>query len=172
MKKRRLLLSVFIIGFGTAVAQHHGMKHAPATAMIEETAVVDGVGAIPIYRVLVTKSGKAMSARDWASMKTMKMQEALNLNNKQAEKLYKVNLGWAKETRSYHAEKHAMKDKQVKKMMKRERKFTETLSPSQLAAYNSWKKQSRMGMDVKSCKMKGHGKHMIISCRSEHMNNY
>ena len=171
MKKRRLLLSIFVIGFGTVMAQHHGMKHHHASGM-QETAVVEGIGVVPVYKVLVTQSGKAMSARDWASMKTMKMQEILNLDNKQAERLYKVNLGWAKDTRSYHAEKHAMKDKQIKKMMKREKKFTETLSPTQLAAYNSWKKQNRMSMDVKSCKMKGHGKRMIISCRGEHFNDY
>lgn len=171
MKKRKLLLSIFIIGFSTAIAQHRVNKHHP-TEIIQETAVVEGIGVVPVYKVLVTESGKAMSARDWASMKTIKMQELLNLDNKQAEKLYKVNLGWAKDTRSYHAEKHAMKEKQVKKMLKREKKFTETLSPTQLAAYNSWKKQNRMGMGVKSCKMKGHGKRMIINCHAEHLNNY
>ena len=62
-------------------------------------------------------------------MKTMKMQEILNLDNKQAERLYKVNLGWAKDTRSYHAEKHAMKDKQIKKMMKREKNLPKRYRP-------------------------------------------
>lgn len=164
-------MSIFVIGFSTAFAQHHGMKHHSASE-VQETEIVGGVGVIPIYRVLVTESGKAMSARDLASMKTMKMQDALNLDGKQAEKLYKVNLSWAKDTRSYHAEKHAMKERQIKKFMKREKKFTETLSPSQLTAYNNWKKQSRMGMDVKSCKMKGHGKRMVINCHGEHFNNY
>ena len=157
MKKKRVLLNVFIICFGSAVAQHHGTVHK---------------ATIPAYRVLVTESGKAMSARDWAGMKTMKMQEALNLNGKQAERLYKVNLCIAKDTRSRHAGKQAAKEKQTKKLAKREKKFTQTLSPSQLAAYGNWKKQSRAGMDVKPCKMKGHGKRMIISCHSKHPDNY
>lgn len=165
-------MSIFVIGFSTAIAQHHGTRHHSAGSMQEATEVVEGIGIVPVYKVLVTKSGKAMSARDWASMKTMKMQEALNLNDKQADRLYKVNLGWAKDTRSYHAEKHAMKERQIKKMMKREKKFTETLTPSQLTAYNNWKKQSKPGLDVRSCKMKGHGKRMIINCHAEHFNNY
>ena len=63
---------------------------------------------IPIYRVLTEKRGNAMTPRDWAEYKTENMRHRLHLNNKQTEKLFKLNLMESKERTNYKKEKFAM----------------------------------------------------------------
>ncbi|MEG1574550.1 MAG: hypothetical protein RR341_05730, partial [Bacteroidales bacterium] len=154
MKKRTLLLAGLLLLCVTASAKHkHGTQMVimgQDTVMVSEmgvfnngngqdTVMMMGVETVPIYRILVQDNGRALTAREWASMKTMKMKKQFNLNDKQADKLYKINLKEAKEMESYHAEKHAMKEKQVKNMLKSEDKFRKSLNSEQLTSYNQWR---------------------------------
>lgn len=185
MKKTALLLAGLLLLCGTASAKHKqkGMQRViigQDTVMVAEmgvynngmgqdTVMMMGVGTVPVYRVLVQDRGRAMSARDWAEMKTNKMKKELNLNVKQTEKLYKMNLKQAKDMESYRAEKHAMKDKQIKKMVKNEEKFKNSLTSDQLSMYNEWKMYHQNDMAVKRCKIKGHGKKMVVKCNAQQL---
>ncbi|MBR5532407.1 MAG: hypothetical protein IKU59_03770 [Bacteroidales bacterium] len=118
---------------------------------------------IPVFRVLTEKRGNAMTPRDWAEYKTENMRHRLHLNNKQTEKLYKLNLIESKERASYPEEKLAMKSRHIRKQAKAEERFVETLNPVQKIAYEGYKERvCSQPLSVSCCKMKGHGKKMVV----------
>lgn len=118
---------------------------------------------IPIYRVLTEKRGNAMTPRDWAEFKTENMRHRLHLNNKQTEKLYKLNLMESKERTNYRNDKSAMKARHLKKHAKAEERFMESLNPVQKIAYEGYKeRENSQPFSVSCCKMKGHGKKMVV----------
>ena len=117
---------------------------------------------IPIYRVLTEKRGNAMTPRDWAEYKTENMRHRLHLNNKQTEKLFKLNLMESKERTNYKKEKFAMRARHLKKQMKAEERFVSSLNPVQKVAYEGYKEREECHpLSVKCCKVKGHGKKMV-----------
>ena len=118
---------------------------------------------IPIYKILTQKNGEVMTPRDWAEFKTENMKHRLHLNNKQTEKLYKLNLMESKERISYGDNKSAMNERHLRKQAKAEERFVETLNPIQKMAYSSMKgKECNHPLSVGCCKMKGHGKKMVV----------
>lgn len=118
---------------------------------------------IPVYRVLTEKRGNAMTPRDWAEFKTENMRHRLHLNNKQTEKLYKLNLMDSKERTDYRNENSTMKARHLKKQAKAEKRFMETLNPVQKIAYEGYKeRENSQPFSVSCCKMKGHGKKMVV----------
>ena len=117
---------------------------------------------IPIYRVLTEKRGNAMTPRDWAEYKTENMRHRLHLNNKQTEKLFKLNLMESKERTNYKKEKFAMRARHLKKQEKAEERFVSSLNPVQKVAYEGFKEREECHpLSVKCCKVKGHGKKMV-----------
>ena len=135
------------------IISHNG--HDSIVSMKHET--------IPVYRVLSEKRGNAMTPRDWAEFKTENMRHRLHLNNKQTEKLYKLNLMESKERTDYRNESSAMKARHLKKQAKAEERFVETLNPVQKIAYEGYKeRENSQPYSVSCCKMKGHGKKMVV----------
>lgn len=115
---------------------------------------------IPVYKILTEKRGNAMTPRDWAEFKTENMRHRLHLDNKQCEKLYKLNLLESKEMVKTNDNKHAQL---LKKQTKAEERFVETLNPIQKLAYEGYKEREKsQPYSVSCCKMKGHGKKMVV----------
>ena len=115
---------------------------------------------IPVYRVLTEKRGNSMTPRDWAEFKTENMRHRLNLDNKQCERLYKLNLLESKEMVKTNEVKHAQL---LKKQTKAKERFIETLNPVQKLAYEGYKEREKsQPYSVSCCKMKGHGKKMVV----------
>lgn len=132
------------------IISHNG--HDSIISMSEEK--------IPIYRILKEKRGNAMTPRDWAEFKTKNMQHRLHLNNKQTERLYKLNLLESKELVEANEDKHA---RLLRKQNKAEERFIETLNPVQKIAYEGYKEREKsQPYSVSCCKMKGHGKKMVV----------
>lgn len=126
------------------------------------------VEKIPIYRVLTQKSGTAMTPRDWAEYKTENMRHRLHLNNKQSERLYKLNLMESKERVHYADEKWAMKSRHLKKQAKAKERFLKSLDPVQRVAYIGLREREELHpLSMKCCKTRGHGKKMVVHCLSD-----
>ncbi len=135
------------------IISHNG--HDSIVSMKHET--------IPFYRVLTERRGNAMTPRDWAEFKTENMRHKLHLNDKQTEKLYKLNLIESKERTNYRHEESAMEARHLRKQAKAEARFMETLNPVQKIAYEGYKeRENSQPFSVSCCKMKGHGKKMVV----------